>query len=84
MAIVIDGYNLLNMTTIGTDLAGPWTLERARESLVDFLHNRLTAQELAQTTIVFDASEAPPGLPAVVQRGPNAIAWRHEKSLCCR
>lgn len=62
MTILIDGYNLLNATGVeGT--GGGTELERARRGLLEFLADALTADELAGTTIVFDASHAPPGLP---------------------
>ncbi len=62
MAILIDGYNLLNAT--GVEGVGRGTeLHRARQGLLGFLSEKLTGEELAGTTIVFDAQGAPPGLP---------------------
>ena len=62
MAILIDGYNLLNAT--GVEGTGTGTeLERARRGLLQFLASALTPGECAATTIVFDAQGAPPGLP---------------------
>lgn len=63
MTFLVDGYNLLHATDLfGNDeLAG--TLQGSREALLDFLARRLSAKERKQSTIVFDASEAPPGLP---------------------
>jgi predicted RNA-binding protein with PIN domain len=62
MALLIDGYNLLHAAGI-FPASGPPTLERARIALLDFLVERLPAKELARATIVFDAVQAPPGLP---------------------
>ena len=63
MAILIDGYNLLNAT--GVEGTGRGTeLERARRGLLQFLAQALTEDERTNTTIVFDAQNAPPGLPA--------------------
>ena len=63
MALLIDGYNLLH----GTDLFGTGrmagTLEGARNALVQFVLSNLDAAALDHTTIVFDAKDAPPGLP---------------------
>ncbi|MCA9257543.1 MAG: NYN domain-containing protein [Planctomycetales bacterium] len=39
-------------------------LQRSRDTLLRFLANTLPASELSRTTVVFDAAEAPPGLPS--------------------
>lgn len=66
MAILIDGYNLLNSTGIFAE-AGPGTeLHRARVALLNFLSAAIDKRERKQTTIVFDASGAPPGLPRTI------------------
>lgn len=68
MALLIDGYNLLH----GTDLFGrgksAGTLEASREALLRFVIASLEPDELAQTTIVFDSKDAPPGLPRTLSR----------------
>ncbi len=63
MRLLIDGYNLLHATDLfGVgELAG--TLRGSREALVGFLATRLTEKERSATVVVFDAAEAPPGLP---------------------
>lgn len=67
MALIIDGYNLLNATTItGRGTAGT-SLARARTALLDFLAERLTPEECRATTVVFDARNAPPGLEPVLE-----------------
>ena len=64
MSLIIDGYNLLYVTGIVGDSAGAGgTFQRSREALLNFLAASIPAAELGQTTIVFDAAEAPPGLP---------------------
>jgi uncharacterized protein len=64
MALLIDGYNLLHVTGIfGTAGAGT-ELHRSRMALLEFLAASISKRELRATTIVFDASGAPPGLPA--------------------
>lgn len=63
MPLLIDGYNLLHVTGIvgeGQDLT---SLHRSREGLLRFLAASIEPAERRQTTIVFDASGAPPGLP---------------------
>ena len=69
MALLIDGYNLLHAAGI-FPASGPPTLERARIALLDFLVERLPAKDVSRTTIVFDAAQAPPGLPhEIAHRG---------------
>ena len=63
MRLLIDGYNLLHVTGIIGDGGGPATLERSRHALLNFLAATLELAERAQTTVVFDAKNAPPGLP---------------------
>ena len=63
MATLIDGYNLLHATGILGRNVGPRTLERARNALIGFLAASLPESERADTTVVFDAKNGPPGLP---------------------
>jgi predicted RNA-binding protein with PIN domain len=64
MSLIIDGYNLLHVTGIvgraGSGLHG------SREALLRFLASAIEPKELPLTTVVFDAAEAPPGLPRTV------------------
>ncbi|MEX2113585.1 MAG: NYN domain-containing protein [Pirellulales bacterium] len=70
MALVIDGYNLLHASGILGRGIGPGGLERSRVALLNFLVESLEARELAAATVVFDAREAPPGLPrSITHRG---------------
>src|SRR5215216_3289741 len=67
MALLIDGYNLLNVTGIFAQ-AGPGTeLHRTRIALLNFLSASIEQRERKSTTIVFDAAGAPPGLPRTVK-----------------
>jgi len=63
MPLLIDGYNLLHATDIFGEGIGPGSFQRSREALLAFLVASLNDSERVQTTIVFDAAEAPPGLP---------------------
>jgi predicted RNA-binding protein with PIN domain len=66
MALLIDGYNLLHVTDI-FGAAGPGTdLQRTRLALLNFLAAAISKRERSQTTIVFDAAGAPPGLPRTI------------------
>jgi uncharacterized protein len=67
MALVIDGYNLLHASGILGRGVGPGSLERSRRALLNFLAESLDESELPQTTVVFDARDAPKGLPRVIQ-----------------
>lgn len=75
--ILIDGYNLLN----ATDLEAPRVssriteLERARNALLDFLAETLAARDCAATTVVFDATAAPPGLPRAFEYRGIAVRF---------
>jgi hypothetical protein len=78
--ILIDGYNLLHVTGVtGRGIAdrkiGPGTLERARTALLNFLAASLTDDERQLTTIVFDSSNAPPGLPRDLQHQGIAVKY---------
>ncbi|MFM7071814.1 MAG: NYN domain-containing protein [Planctomycetota bacterium] len=63
MALLIDGYNLLFAAGILGPLRGKKGGESSREALLDFLVEHLPEREVTRTTIVFDAADAPPGLP---------------------
>ncbi|NLX98922.1 MAG: hypothetical protein GXY83_22480 [Rhodopirellula sp.] len=65
MAILVDGYNVLYAVGILGGGVGPGTLERARMALLNFLAASLTPDEAATTTVVFDAADAPGGLPRI-------------------
>jgi len=70
MSLLIDGYNLLHASGILGRGVGPGSLERSRTALLNFLAESLVEKQLSRTTVVFDARDAPPGLPrTVVYRG---------------
>lgn len=79
MSLLIDGYNLMHAAgAFGRgDDAG--TLRRARTELLHLLARWLPPDQLQQTTIVFDAAGAPPGLPRTMRhRGMTVrFAARH-------
>ncbi len=82
MSLLIDGYNLLHVSGIVGRGAGPGGFGRSRLALLNFLAESIDPQELSRTTVVFDAREAPPGLPSVVpHRGITVrFATRHEEA----
>ncbi len=63
MALIIDGYNLLYSSTIIPSSKGAGNLETARDALLNFLAKVIDAKERPRTVVVFDAANAPPGLP---------------------
>jgi len=70
MSLLIDGYNLLHASCILGRGVGPGSLERSRHALLNFLAESLLEKQLSRTTVVFDAREAPPGLPrTILHRG---------------
>lgn len=66
MALLIDGYNLLHVTDIFGREGSGTALHRSREALLDWLAVAIDERERPQTTIVFDAAGAPPGLPRTI------------------
>lgn len=62
MKILIDGYNLLHASGIFGADRGARGFEASRHALLDALA-RLLGDARCHTTVVFDATDAPPGLP---------------------
>ncbi len=65
--ILIDGYNLLHASGVFGSV-GRTSLEGSREALLDWLGAVLSDAQRQRTTIVFDAREAPPGLPRSAEK----------------
>src|SRR5581483_1858836 len=63
MSLIIDGYNLMHAANIVGRGRGPGYLERSRLALLNHLAESLDPHEISNTTVVFDAAGAPPGLP---------------------
>jgi len=82
MSLLIDGYNLMHAAGIIGRGAGPGGLERSRLALLNFIAESLDTAEVTQTTVVFDAANAPPGLPrTLVHRGLTVrFADKHESA----
>jgi hypothetical protein len=75
MSILIDGYNLLHVSGIFGRARGADGLRRSREALLRTLAASLPADERPRTTVVFDAAEAPPGLPRTVDQDGMTIRY---------
>jgi uncharacterized protein len=67
MSLIIDGYNLLHMAGILGGGIGPKSLELSRLALLNFLAESLNPREISQTTVVFDAKDAPWGTKNMVE-----------------
>ncbi len=78
MALLIDGYNLLHVTGIFGRGIGPGGLERSRRALLNFLAESIDSTELPRTTVVFDAVDAPRGLPRKVKHGEMTVHYATE------
>jgi hypothetical protein len=64
MRLLIDGYNLMfQSVVVNSKKDGKNALRIARGRLMEQLIALLEPEERNQTTIVFDANNAPPGLP---------------------
>ncbi len=63
MKLLIDGYNLLHASNIFAGEGEGTELHRSRLALLNFMAKAMKKRERAETTIVFDAAGAPPGLP---------------------
>lgn len=63
MKVLIDGYNLIWGAHLVGRGAEEGTLRGSRFELLDLLVLTLPRAELPEITVVFDAAEAPPGLP---------------------
>jgi predicted RNA-binding protein with PIN domain len=80
MALIIDGYNLLHASDIfGSAVGAETALHASRQALLAFLAKSINARTRAETTIVFDAAGAPPGLPSMQQHEAMTVhfARRH-------
>ncbi|NDC54178.1 MAG: hypothetical protein EBZ74_07740 [Planctomycetia bacterium] len=62
MTLIIDGYNLLHASGVFGAERGPRGFEQSRLRLLDLLAD-LLGPEAAKTIVVFDAANAPDGLP---------------------
>ena len=62
--LLIDGYNLLHAAGMAPSYIGPGDLLRCRGKLLHFLLSKLSAAEVAHTTVIFDARDPPPDRPA--------------------
>jgi predicted RNA-binding protein with PIN domain len=75
MPLLIDGYNLLHVTGISGSRGD---LQGSREALLRFLAAAIEPKERPLTTIVFDAADAPPGLPRTVVYEDMTVRYASE------
>lgn len=80
MKILVDGYNLLHASGVFGRARGPRGLEDSRRTLLDMLC-LLLGDDRHQATVVFDAADAPPGLPDRSRHdGIEVLFARHHPS----
>ncbi len=75
MPLLIDGYNLLHVTGIFGKGSGPGGFQRSRDALLRFLAASIEEKQRKLTTVVFDATQAPPGLPRTVVHNEMTIRY---------
>jgi len=76
MTLIIDGYNLLHASGVFGNERGPRGFEQSRLKLLDLLAD-LLGDEASKTTVVFDAANAPDGLPGrYLHRGLKVLFAR--------
>jgi predicted RNA-binding protein with PIN domain len=63
MSFLIDGYNLVHAMGLLRGKVGPAGLEKARLGLLGLLR-AVYGEEAPSVTVIFDAANAPPGVPA--------------------
>jgi len=78
VSVLIDGYNLLHITGIFGRGRALSSLERARTALLNMLAMSIAPDEVGQTTIVFDANDAPLGLPRKVDHRGLTVCYAAE------
>lgn len=61
--LIIDGYNVMHAAGLARPNYGPGDLERCRHRLLRLLVTFLTPKERDRAKVVFDAWDAPEGLP---------------------
>ncbi|MDC0175904.1 NYN domain-containing protein [Planctomycetaceae bacterium] len=63
--LLIDGYNLLHAAGFARERYGPGQFETCRQRMLQGLADRLTAEQRARTTVVFDAQQGPDDVPSI-------------------
>ncbi len=79
MLLLVDGYNLLHVSGIFGPVGAPSTLEQSRRALLEFLAAQLPGPLRRQTTVVFDAAAAPPGLPSQLVHAEMMVRFAPRK-----
>jgi predicted RNA-binding protein with PIN domain len=78
--ILVDGYNLLHASGVFGEVRGAGGFEASRRALLDEIA-RLTGAAASGVTVIFDAADAPPGLPDRYQHAGIDVRFaRHHAS----
>jgi predicted RNA-binding protein with PIN domain len=80
--VLIDGYNLLHAAGLARSKYAPGELERRRARLLAKLKDLMDSEQLARTTIVFDARINPPPDRPEPPSGPVTVLFppRHQEA----
>ena len=77
MILIIDGYNLLHASGVFGRERGPRGFEQSRLALLDTRVD-LLGEDAARTIVVFDAANAPDGLPGRYTHGGIRVWFARE------
>lgn len=77
MTLIIDGYNLLHASGVFGEDRGPRGFEQSRLKLLDLLAD-LVGDEAERTIVVFDAANAPDGLPGRYRHRGLSVLFARE------
>ena len=82
MALLIDGYNLLHVTGIVS--RGAKSFQRSRQVMLNLLAASIEPSELPRSVIVFDAADAPPGLPKTLDHNGLTVHYARDYPMPIR
>ncbi|MBM4012341.1 MAG: NYN domain-containing protein [Planctomycetota bacterium] len=77
MTLIVDGYNLLHASGVFGRERGSRGFEQSRTALLDMLVD-LLGERAGDAIVVFDAAEAPDGLPARLSHGGLRVWFARE------
>jgi uncharacterized protein len=77
--LLIDGYNLMFQSIVSKDtLKAADALRSARNQMLDQLTRLIESELLDRTMIIFDASNAPSGLPDRMEHGQMRVVFARD------
>jgi predicted RNA-binding protein with PIN domain len=76
--LIIDGYNLMHAIGLARRTYGPGDLERCRNRLIQQVTSALDPVILADSVIVFDATQSGPRDPPQLSPGPLHVVYSRD------